>query len=179
MKPSTIFRLKQTLKSGGNINFFLFVSVLIVIARAIPEARIDFLQNGTNVDYHEWEGHRDDNLHLGADGVLRSLDENGLVLNYAQLSPGRISQFNAATAYKYYADWANYLESANEGVDGRTITDLEQLTEPGPYLLPPVMPVDTAMKLGPGERRRCGYRIANSENVPLHNKQSQYLSNIS
>ncbi|MCJ1228165.1 hypothetical protein MMC12_004826, partial [Toensbergia leucococca] len=80
--------------------------------------------NGTDVDLSEWSAHPNGTIDLGLDGVLRSLDGNNVVLNYAQLSPDQISQF--LSSFKNHT----VLQQKYAGVDGRNVTDPKELIQP-------------------------------------------------
>ncbi|MCJ1231919.1 hypothetical protein MMC12_008598 [Toensbergia leucococca] len=87
---------------------------------AIPEAA---LSSGTNVNIAEWKLHPNGTLHLGEDGVLRSHDGKGIVLNYALLSPDQIKQL-VASHHRNHTFWLDHYK----GVDGCNVTDPNQLT---------------------------------------------------
>jgi hypothetical protein len=70
--------------------------------------------------------------HLGMDGVWRNVDKDGNVISYRALSPEEI-----AKALSIFPGWMREkLEKRLEGVDGRDVTDIEQLMRPGGDLLP-------------------------------------------
>jgi hypothetical protein len=60
------------------------------------------------------------------DGVWRNYDGNRKVISYRPLSPEEIAEVLAM----YPAWMREMLESQLEGVDGRSITDVEQLMNP-------------------------------------------------
>ncbi|KAL2837680.1 hypothetical protein BJX68DRAFT_249616 [Aspergillus pseudodeflectus] len=64
--------------------------------------------------------------HLGTDGVWRNYDGNRKVISYRPLSPEEIAEVLAM----YPAWMREMLESQLEGVDGRSVTDVEQLMNP-------------------------------------------------
>lgn len=73
---------------------------------------------------------------VGADGVLRSFAGNGTVLDYHQLDPDQLASFAAsqlaaweASGMPVPASVANLANSAS-AVDGRLVTDLDQLLDP-------------------------------------------------
>ena len=68
--------------------------------------------------------------HLGDDGVLRSFAPNGTVLEYVKLSANQIQQLVDSHGRN------DHFTEVFDGVDGREVTDLEQLTNPGEHLLP-------------------------------------------
>ncbi|KAF7114603.1 hypothetical protein CNMCM5793_009248 [Aspergillus hiratsukae] len=70
--------------------------------------------------------------HLGMDGVWRNVDKVGNVISYRALSPEEIAE-----ALNIFPGWMREkLEKKLEGVDGRDVTDMEQLMRPGKDLLP-------------------------------------------
>ncbi|OOF91846.1 hypothetical protein ASPCADRAFT_133917 [Aspergillus carbonarius ITEM 5010] len=73
-------------------------------------------------------------LYLGGDGVLRSVDANGRVVAYQQLSPQQISEYNS----NFPAAEQDRLAQEFQGVDGRDVTNVDQLLNPGRDLLPPM-----------------------------------------
>lgn len=71
-------------------------------------------------------------VHLGDDGVLRSFDGNMKVLDYVPFSPAQIQQaINRSTGKTL-----EHLQEVYNGIDGQAVTDLNQLQNPGPELLP-------------------------------------------
>ncbi|KAL2847864.1 hypothetical protein BJY01DRAFT_212367 [Aspergillus pseudoustus] len=76
--------------------------------------------------------------HLATDGVLRSFDGDRNVIDYRPLSPEEIAV--------WLEPWPPALREKLipmfEGVDGRNVTDVEQLLHPRPELLPPESPED-------------------------------------
>ncbi|KAL4739560.1 hypothetical protein BDV11DRAFT_187401 [Aspergillus similis] len=64
--------------------------------------------------------------HLGMDGVWRNYDGNQKVISYRPLSPEEITEVLSA----YPAWMREMLVNKLEGVDGRSVTDIEQLTNP-------------------------------------------------
>lgn len=88
------------------------------------------------------ETHDHGMVHLGDDGVLRSFDPNGTVLEYVRLSTNQIQQMLDS-----HGRTDHYTE-VFDGVDGREVTDLEQLTNPGKHLLPRVPFTDSTMSAG-------------------------------
>lgn len=68
--------------------------------------------------------------HLGDDGVLRSFAPNGTVLEYVKLSASQIQQVLDSHGR------TDHFTEVFDGVDGREVTDLEQLMNPGEHLLP-------------------------------------------
>lgn len=70
--------------------------------------------------------------HLGMDGVWRNVDKDGNVISYRALSPEKIAE-----ALNIFPGWMREkLEKKLEGVDGRNVTDAEQLMRPGKDPLP-------------------------------------------
>ncbi|MCJ1226784.1 hypothetical protein MMC12_003438 [Toensbergia leucococca] len=90
--------------------------MLVISTCAVP-------MNGTNCNITEWIAHPEGVFHLGPDGVLRSLDGNHTVLNYAQLSPAQVDVF--IQGQDNYA----LLKQEFKGIDGRNVTDLALLNE--------------------------------------------------
>lgn len=76
------------------------------------------------------EKHDQGIVHLGDDGVLRSFGPNGTVLEYVKLSTNQIQQMLDRHGRN------DHFTEVFDGVDGRAVTDLEQLTNPGEHLLP-------------------------------------------
>lgn len=76
--------------------------------------------------------------HLGDDGVLRSYDSKGEVFDYNRLSPDEIEILVASSTVLLPADSARMVAEVMDGVDGRDVTDLEQILHPPPQLRPPV-----------------------------------------
>jgi hypothetical protein len=74
--------------------------------------------------------------HLGNDGVLRSFSSRGDVVDFKQLGPDEIDtivrSLYSLIEYKKYQQ----LVKVMEGVDGRDVTDMEQILHPGPELRP-------------------------------------------
>jgi hypothetical protein len=66
------------------------------------------------------------------DGIWRNYDGNRKVISYRALSPDEIAE-----VLDTMPEWLRtQLGSRLEGVDGRTITDVNQLVNPGPELRP-------------------------------------------
>ena len=86
-------------------------------------------QNETDLDISDWQIHPNGTIHLGEDGVLRSLDDHKIVLNYTQLGPHQLDHLISAFFNHTY-----YMEHF-KGVDGLSVTDPKKLTEPEPHLL--------------------------------------------
>ncbi|KAL3465583.1 hypothetical protein BJX64DRAFT_285515 [Aspergillus heterothallicus] len=77
--------------------------------------------------------------HLGMDGAWRNHDGNGKVVSYRALSPGEIAEVLGDVSG---SNARESCEGPGEGVDGRAVTDFEQLVNPPPSpkglaLLPP------------------------------------------
>ncbi|KAE8356778.1 hypothetical protein BDV28DRAFT_144901 [Aspergillus coremiiformis] len=66
-------------------------------------------------------------LYLGLDGVLREFDGSGNVSAYYALGPKQIKQYNSY----FPTDDQEKLNKAFDGVDGRNVTDKDQLLHPG------------------------------------------------
>lgn len=75
-------------------------------------------------------------FHLACDGVYRSFSSTGEVVDYKQLSPTEIMAM--VEDFGKYVDAESFEKAKNKfhGVDGRNVTDLEQLLHPGPDLRP-------------------------------------------
>ncbi|GIJ89558.1 hypothetical protein Asppvi_008500 [Aspergillus pseudoviridinutans] len=74
--------------------------------------------------------------HLATDGVIRSFSSSGEVIDYKQLSPAEIAKM--LEFFGKYMDSEAFEKSKPkfDGVDGRNVTDLEQLLHPGPGIGP-------------------------------------------
>ena len=83
-------------------------------------------------------------FNLGNDGVLRSLSSTNKVLAYAQLSPRLISAFLARPPEEYWAQNGQHLRETFNNVDGRTVTNIQQLVDPGEDIVPPRRTLDTS-----------------------------------
>ncbi|KAL3444774.1 hypothetical protein BJX65DRAFT_282867 [Aspergillus insuetus] len=70
--------------------------------------------------------------HLGMDGVCRNYDGNRKVVSYRALSPGEIAELLATFPDRM----REKVEARLEGVDGRSVTDVEQLMNPPRELQP-------------------------------------------
>ena len=75
-------------------------------------------------------------VHFAIDGVYRSFNSRGEVLDYKQLSPEEIALMLAS--YKPLLDAETFakLEAKMQGKDGRNVTDMEQILHPGPNVRP-------------------------------------------
>ncbi|KEY83916.1 hypothetical protein BA78_2220 [Aspergillus fumigatus] len=74
--------------------------------------------------------------HLATDGVYRSFSSSGQVVDYKQLSPADITK--VLEFHEKYMDSEIFQKTKKkfDGVDGRNVTDLEQLLHPGPESRP-------------------------------------------
>ncbi|KAI5254655.1 hypothetical protein E4T42_02236 [Aureobasidium subglaciale] len=74
--------------------------------------------------------------HLGIDGVLRSFNSKREVVDYNQLSPGEVD--DVVRGFKGLIDDEKFaeLEQKFKGVDGRKVTNEEDLLHPGPGVRP-------------------------------------------
>ncbi|KAL2009495.1 hypothetical protein VTN00DRAFT_5302 [Thermoascus crustaceus] len=84
-------------------------------------------------------------IHLGDDGVLRTIDENNNkeVLAYKQLSPDEITQMlRAFFPFPGSERDRQRLTDLFRGVDGRMVTDEKDLWHPGADILPPLQEDD-------------------------------------
>ncbi|GKZ27199.1 hypothetical protein AbraIFM66951_005118 [Aspergillus brasiliensis] len=84
-------------------------------------------------------------LFLGNDGVLRSVDASNRVVSYQQLSPQQISQYIQNLPQRDAAR----LQRVFQGVDGRDVTDLDQLLTPDDDQLPSRVATSTASQALP------------------------------
>ncbi|PWY81617.1 hypothetical protein BO94DRAFT_576578 [Aspergillus sclerotioniger CBS 115572] len=114
-------------------------------------------------------------LYLGGDGVLRSVDANGRVVTYQQLNPQQISEYNS----NFPAAEQDRLSQEFQGVDGRDVTNVDQLLNPSRDLLPPLatttasqqQPTSTSMPGG----NTCGNVGCTSQRVCRENGCSSCL----
>jgi hypothetical protein len=72
--------------------------------------------------------------HLAIDGVYRSFSSKGEVVDYKKCSPEEISMMLSYHSERYSADQTQMALEKFHGVDGRTVTDLEQLLHPNAAL---------------------------------------------
>ncbi|CRG85676.1 hypothetical protein PISL3812_02707 [Talaromyces islandicus] len=70
--------------------------------------------------------------HLGMDGVWRTFDRAGNVVSYLALSPEEIKE----ALNIFPKSFRENIEKRLDGVDGRNVTDIEQLLHPREDLLP-------------------------------------------
>ncbi|RAH46595.1 uncharacterized protein BO95DRAFT_442109 [Aspergillus brunneoviolaceus CBS 621.78] len=88
-------------------------SVLLTTLRALPKDPLGF-------------------SHLGMDGVWRNFGHDRNVISYRALSPEEIFEVPGI-----FPGWVRErIEKGLEGVDGRDVTDIEQLLHPREELLP-------------------------------------------
>jgi hypothetical protein len=68
--------------------------------------------------------------------VIRSFSSSGEVIDYKQLSPAEIAK--VLEFFGKYMDSEAFKKTKPkfDGVDGRNVTDLEQLLHPGPEIRP-------------------------------------------
>ena len=78
--------------------------------------------------------------HLGDDGVLRSYSSQGVVRDYKCLSPDEIAAVIATTSASIPQEEAEKIAKIMEGVDGRAVSDINQILNPPPEIRPPVAP---------------------------------------
>lgn len=71
---------------------------------------------------------------LACDGVLRSYSSSGEVVDYRQLSPEEIDLALKSMEGIFPSDHLEKTVEKMRGVDGRNVTDLEQLLHPGPEI---------------------------------------------
>lgn len=74
--------------------------------------------------------------HLASDGVYRSFSSSGEVVDYKQLSPAEITTMLEFFGKHIDSESSEKAKKKFHGVDGRNVTDLEQLLHPGPELRP-------------------------------------------
>lgn len=76
-------------------------------------------------------------VHLASDGVYRSFNSSNEVLDYQQLSPAEILKL--LNFFEKYMGSENVQKTRErmQGVDGRDVTDLDQLLHPSPELCAP------------------------------------------
>ncbi|KAL2826766.1 hypothetical protein BJY01DRAFT_229557 [Aspergillus pseudoustus] len=70
--------------------------------------------------------------HLATDGVLRTFDGDRNVVDYRQLSPEEIR----TVMQVFPQQWRDQVKDKFVGVDGRDVTDEEQLRYPSEELVP-------------------------------------------
>ena len=73
-------------------------------------------------------------IHLGRDGVLRSFNSRREVVDYKQLSPEEITDVNSRLDFD--SKLQQHVTEVMQGVDGRKVTDLKELLQPGPEIMP-------------------------------------------
>ena len=74
--------------------------------------------------------------HLAIDGVYRSYDSKGEVVDYRKLSPEEISMMLSFQSKHYTAEQNLTLLEKFRGVDGTSVTDEQQLLHPEAALRP-------------------------------------------
>jgi hypothetical protein len=72
--------------------------------------------------------------HLATDGVYRSFSSKGEVVDYKKCSPEEISMMLSYHSERYSAEQKQMALEKFHGVDGRTVTDEEQLLHPNATL---------------------------------------------
>ncbi|GLA53921.1 hypothetical protein CBS147343_3391 [Aspergillus niger] len=120
------------------------LSVLSALASAIPTTS-DSTQNVTDI-INNIPQSPNGVLYLGSDGVLRSIDAANRVVSYQQLSPQQISQYIQNLPQRDAAR----LQRVFQGVDGRDVTDLDQLLNPDSDQLPPTATSTVSQSLPTG-----------------------------
>ena len=75
------------------------------------------------------KAHPDGFSRLALDGVVRSYDGNGQVINFRQLSPEQIAGWLKVSPDQELIQWHEW-----EGVDGRDMTDEKALWDPSEHL---------------------------------------------
>ncbi|KAE8138981.1 hypothetical protein BDV38DRAFT_281542 [Aspergillus pseudotamarii] len=75
-------------------------------------------------------------LHLASDGVYRSFSSSGEVVDYKQLNPAEIAIVLKDFDGHIDSEAFEKVKQKLQGVDGRNVTDLDQLLHPGPELRP-------------------------------------------
>ncbi|PYH93846.1 hypothetical protein BO71DRAFT_450454 [Aspergillus ellipticus CBS 707.79] len=106
------------------------LSVLIAAASATP-ARTSNQQDSSNI-INNLPQDPNGLIQLGTDGVLRSLDAENQVMAYFPLDPQQIQDFNANFPQSQQAS----LTQTFDGVDGRDVTDRNQIYNPDQDMLP-------------------------------------------
>ena len=74
-------------------------------------------------------------LHISDDGLARSYAGNGTVLDYVALSPSQLTAAVALTSPSHPSDDV-HPNAVWEGVDGRDVTDHDQIWNPPAHLQP-------------------------------------------
>ncbi|KAJ5993133.1 hypothetical protein N7451_008857 [Penicillium sp. IBT 35674x] len=74
--------------------------------------------------------------HLAGDGVYRSFSSGGEVVDYKQLSPAEITLMVEFIGKHFDSETYEKAKKKFHGVDGRIVTDSEQLLHPGSQLRP-------------------------------------------
>ncbi|RAH54501.1 hypothetical protein BO85DRAFT_522861 [Aspergillus piperis CBS 112811] len=120
------------------------LSVLFALAPAVPTTS-NSTQNVTDI-INNIPQSPNGVLFLGNDGVLRSVDAANRVVSYQQLSPQQISQYIQNLPQRDVAR----LQSGFQGVDGREVTDLDQLLYPDSDQLPSRAPSSVSQSLPTG-----------------------------
>ncbi|KAL7655908.1 hypothetical protein ACMYSQ_005042 [Aspergillus niger] len=120
------------------------LSVLFALAPAVPTTS-DSTQNVTDI-INNIPQSRNGVLYLGSDGVLRSVDAANRVVSYQQLSPQQISQYIQNLPQRDAAR----LQRVFQDVDGRDVTDLDQLLNPDSDQLPPTVTSTVSQSLPTG-----------------------------
>ncbi|KAL4770210.1 hypothetical protein BDW60DRAFT_209392 [Aspergillus nidulans var. acristatus] len=102
--------------------------------------------------------------HLGDDGVLRNFDSDLAVVSYLQLTPEQIQQYIS----RYPSSVQDHLHEVFDGVDGRDVTDVEALMNPGPDILPLLAPgqsVAPAVEIERLTKRACHDYLCSSHTL--------------
>ncbi|GJP88286.1 hypothetical protein AnigIFM59636_004616 [Aspergillus niger] len=120
------------------------LSVLFALAPAVPTTS-DSTQNVTDI-INNIPQSPNGVLYLGSDGVLRSVDAANRVVSYQQLSPQQISQYIQNLPQRDAAR----LQRVFQDVDGRDVTDLDQLLNPDSDQLPPTVTSTVSQSLPTG-----------------------------
>lgn len=74
--------------------------------------------------------------HLASYGVFRSFSSSGEVVDYKQLSPAEITPILEFWGKYVDSEVSEKAKKKFHGLDGRNVTDLEQMLHPGPELRP-------------------------------------------
>ncbi|GLA89597.1 hypothetical protein AtubIFM56815_004081 [Aspergillus tubingensis] len=120
------------------------LSVLFAVAHAVPTTS-NSTQNATGI-INNIPQSPNGVLFLGNDGVLRSVDAANRVVSYQQLSPQQISQYIQNLPQRE----ASRIQRVFQGVDGREVTDLDQLLNPDSDQLPSRAPTSVSQSLPTG-----------------------------
>lgn len=80
--------------------------------------------------------HPKGHLHLADDGVVRSYNDEGVVVDYVRLSNAQISEYLDGIKLSYSSSDMRHFQEIFDNVDGLNVTDREQLANPPSWLRP-------------------------------------------